>query len=375
MKKWIATGILLLAIFVVQCTKDPDLTPIPVEETGPFLPEQPYDYVGDIQGIPQSMLFSPLNFLNNEPSYNPTTNWGATLGRVLFYDVVLSANQTIACASCHHQENAFADTGAFSTGFMGGHTGRSAMAIVNLRFSRSFFWDLRANGLENQVIMPIENALEMGMDTTMLVDRVVSQSYYPPLFEKAFGTRVVTEKRIRYALAQFIRSMVSYRSKYDEGVANNFSNFSQEETDGMNYYFSGTFRCNHCHSTQNFYERDPRNNGLDAFPSDSGYAFTTGDAADIGKFRVPTLRNIMLTAPYMHDGRFRTMDEVLDHYSTGIQGSPTLDDRLTTNVTTGGPPVQIPMTAYERQALIAFFNTLTDQSFITDPKFSDPFVH
>jgi cytochrome c peroxidase len=374
-KKLVAVSLFAGIVLLMQCTKDPDLTPVPATQNGPFLPEQPYDYVAGIQGIPQYMLFSPLNFLNAEPSYNPTTNWGATLGRVLFYDVALSANQTVSCASCHHQANAFADTGAFSTGFMGGHTGRSAMAIVNLRFSRSFFWDLRANGLENQVIMPLENALEMGMDTSLLVSRVISQSFYPPLFEKAFGTRVVTTQRIRYALAQFLRSMVSYRSKYDEGMNNNFANFTQEELDGKNYFFSGQFACNHCHSTQNFYERDPRNNGLESIAVDSGYALITGDQNDIGKFRVPTLRNIMLSAPYMHDGRFRTMEEVLEHYNNGVQASPTLDDRLTTNLTVGGPPVQMNMSAYEKQALIAFFHTLTDQSFITDPKFSDPFIH
>lgn len=374
MKKWWVFGLLLGLVLITQCTRDPELEPTPTENSGPFLPEEPYDYVGDIQGIPQFLLFSPLNFLNSEPSYNPTTNWGATLGRVLFYDVALSANQTISCASCHHQSNAFADTGAFSTGFMGGHTDRSAMAIVNMRFSRSFFWDLRASGLENQVLMPLENALEMGMDTTLIVSRVVSQDFYPPLFEKAFGTRVVTLQRIRYALAQFLRSMVSYRSKYDEGVANNFSNFTQEETDGMNFYFSGQFACNHCHTTQNFYERDARNNGLESNPADSGFSAISGDPGDVGKFRVPTLRNIMLTAPYMHDGRFRTMEEVIEHYDSGVQASATLDDRLTTNMTVGGPPVQMNMTAYEKQTLVTFLNTLTDQSFISDPKFSDPFV-
>lgn len=375
MKKLLVLALFAVPILIVQCAKDPEIPVIPSEQSGPFLPDQPYDYVAGIQGIPQSMLFSPLNFLNAEPSYNPTTNWGATLGRVLFYDVALSANKTISCASCHHQSHAFADTGAFSTGFMGGHTDRSAMAIVNLRFSRSFFWDLRANGLENQVIMPIENALEMGMDTTLLVTRVLSTSYYPPLFEKAFGTRVVTVQRIRYALAQFLRAMVSYRSKYDEGMSNGFATFTQEEIDGKDFYFSGQFACNHCHSTQNFYERDPRNNGLESIATDSGFALITGDPADIGKFRVPTLRNIALTAPYMHDGRFRTLEQVLEHYNSGVQPSPTLDDRLTTTLTIGGPPVQMNMTAYQQQALIAFLNTLTDESFINDPKFSDPFVH
>jgi cytochrome c peroxidase len=373
-KKLAVLAAMTLLLLIVQCAKDPEIIPVPSAQNGPFLPEQPYDYVAGIQGIPQSMLFSPLNFLNAEPAYNPTTNWGATLGRVLFYDVALSANRTVSCGSCHHQSHAFADTGAFSRGFMGGHTDRSAMAIVNLRFSRSFFWDLRANGLENQVIMPIENAIEMGMDTTLLLSRVASASYYPALFEKAFGTSEVTVLRIRYALAQFLRAMVSYSSKYDEGLNTNFANFTQEELDGKNFYFSGQFACNHCHSTQNFYERDARNNGLESIAGDSGFAIVTGDPADIGKFRVPTLRNVALTAPYMHDGRFRTLDEVVEHYNSGVQPSATLDDRLTTTLTIGGPPVQMNMTAYEKEALITFLNTLTDQSFITDPKFSDPFV-
>lgn len=374
MKKCWVIAILSGLVLIVQCSRDPELEPTPRGNSNLVLPDQPYDYVAEINGIPQAFLFQPLNFLNAEPSYNPTTNWGATLGRVLFYDVALSANQTISCSSCHHQENAFADTGAFSTGFQGGHTGRSSMAIVNLRFSRTFFWDLRASGLENQVIMPLENALEMGMDTTLLLSRVVSLSYYPPLFEKAFGTRIVTAQRIRYALAQFIRSLVSYRSKYDEGMANGYTNFTQEETDGMNFYFSGQFACNHCHSSQNFYERDARNNGLESIAVDSGRALITGDPNDIGLFRVPTLRNIALTAPYMHDGRFRTLEQVIEHYNSGIQPSPTLDDRITTTQTIGGSPVQMNMTVYEKQALVAFLNTLTDQTFISDPKFSDPFV-
>lgn len=375
MKKRLILACLFAAIVAVQCAKDPEIVPVTEEVHAPVLPDQPYDYVSNIEGIPSSILVAPLSFLNDEPSYNPTTNWGATLGRVLFYDKLLSANKTIACGSCHHQQNAFADTGAFSTGFLGGHTTRSSMAIINLRFSRTFFWDLRANGLENQVIMPIENMIEMGMDTLLLVDRVISQSYYPPLFEKAFGTRVVTSERIRYALAQFVRALVSYRSRYDEGLNNGFVNFTQEESDGMNLFFSGQFACNHCHSSLNFYDRQAMNNGIDAIFADSGRAAITGDPDDLGKFRVPTLRNIALTAPYMHDGRFRTLSQVIEHYNSGIRPSATLDDRLTTNATVGGPPRQMNMTAYEKSALIAFLGTLTDQSFVSDPKFSDPFVH
>ncbi|HTF05829.1 MAG TPA: cytochrome c peroxidase [Bacteroidia bacterium] len=371
MKTKVVLALLCMAVIVVNCRKDPALEP--TSASGPVLPAVPYDYVGDVAGIPQWMLSAPLNFLNTEPSSNPVTNWGVTLGRVLFYDKNLSANNTVACGSCHHQDHAFADTGAVSTGFQGGHTSRSSMAIVNLRFSRTFFWDLRANGLEQQSIMPILNALEMGMDSVSLVNKVTALSYYPGLFEKAFGTPDVTLQRIQFAIAQFLRAMVSYRSKYDEGVVNGFVNFTPLENDGMNLFFSGTFSCNHCHSTQNFYERDARNNGLDSVHTDIGRAEITGDPNDIGKFRVPTLRNIALTAPYMHDGRLRTLEEVVEHYNSGILPSPTLDDRITVNQTTGGPPVQMNMTAYEKTALVAFMHTLTDQTFITDPKFSDPF--
>ena len=372
MKFWMIF-IFLTGLFLVQCSRDRDITELSSEV--PSLPEVPYDYVSEINNIPAHLQVVPLNFLGAEPSYNPTTNWGVTLGRVLFYDKKLSANNTVSCGSCHHQENGFADNRRFSEGFSGGFTTRQSMALVNLRFSRTFFWDLRANGLENQVIMPVLHPVEMGMDTSELVHKLQSTSYYPELFEKAFGSSHITVTNIRFALAQFLRALVSYRSRFDEGLSNGFASFSPLEEDGRELFFSGEFSCNHCHSTYNFYERQALNNGLDSVYSDSGRVVITGDLSDLGKFRTPSLRNIAVTAPYMHDGRFATLAEVIEHYNSGIMPGPTLDDRLTTNQTIGGPPRRMNMTAYEKEALIAFLQTLTDDHFLSDPRYSDPFVH
>lgn len=372
MRKKLLVFSLLVTGLVASCSKDfMNEAPAPNQ---PRLPAQPYDYQAELN-FPAHFNTLPLSFLNSTPADNPVTNAGATLGRVLFYDRQLSLNRSTSCGSCHLQEKAFSDPRPFSNGFNGGFTGRNAMAISNTRFSSRYFWDLRAHSVEQQVLMPLYNSVEMGMDSATLVLRVRKAMYYAPLLQNAFGDTAVTELRIRKALAQFVRSLNTFRSKYDQGVANNFAEFSQLERDGLDYFMNGQFNCNHCHSSQNFYERTPLNNGLDALPVDSGVYVITGDPNDIGKFKVPTLRNVALTAPYMHDGRFATLAEVIEHYNSGIQQNPNLDDRLTVEGTTGGTPKQYHMTAYEKQALIAFLNTLTDETFVTNPKFSDPFLH
>ncbi len=338
----------------------------------PVLPEDPYDYVS-ASHFPAWFLYPPLSFINSEPASNPTTDWGATLGRVLFYDTHLSANNTVSCGSCHKQERGFADVSAASTGFMGGHTDRNSMALVNTRFSFRYFWDLRANGLEQQVMMPVVNAVEMGTDTSLLPAELAQLSYYPSLFQKAFGTTQITNALISRALAQFVRSINSWNTRYDEGVHDNFASFTPLEKDGKDFYMSGQFACNHCHTTTNFYTTAPLNNGLESVFADSGFALVTGDPADIGKFKVPSLRNVALTAPYMHDGRFATLYDVVEHYNSAVQPSPTLDDRLTVEGTIGGTPRRFNMTEYQKLALVAFLGTLTDEPLISDPKYSDPF--
>ncbi|MBI3135252.1 MAG: cytochrome-c peroxidase [Bacteroidetes bacterium] len=373
-----------LAVVVVSCRKDPGLiTPVPpvldsIDDGGtavpyvPNLPDTLYDYENIV--YPQHMLNDPiLNITNNSNDGDNITNEGATLGRVLFYDKNLSANNTISCASCHHQNKAFSDGMKFSSGYLGELTGRNAMAISNVNYQRRFFWDARAATIEDQALMPIQNAVEMGMTLSNLELKLATLSYYPELFTAAFGTPEITASKIATALGMFMKSMRSFRSDYDLGVETNFADFTAEELAGKELFFSGDAKCNNCHISQNFGGTERHNNGLDAIYTDLGLAYVTDNEADIGRFKNPSLRNIELTAPYMHDGRFATLEEVLDFYSTDVNAHPNLDDRLTTTVTTGGPPIHFNFTAAQKASLIAFLKTLTDYPYITDPKYSNPF--
>ncbi len=308
---------------------------------------------------------------------NPITNDGATLGRVLFYDKHLSANNTISCGSCHHQDKAFTDAMVTSKGFEGKLTRRNSMSTVNLRYfpGGKMFWDLRAKDLEEQSLMPIQDHIEMGMKLEDLSPKLSELSYYPDLFKKAFGTEEITCDRISMALSQFLRSKVSFHSKYDEGVANGFSNFTPEELRGQQLMRRAF--CNECHSdlstvlegTRNTYFIDPINlktiNGLDETYVDNGVGELTNLSKDMGVFKTPSLRNVAVTAPYMHDGRFKTLKDVLNHYSTGVKANPNKGVQL---FGTG-----FNFTEEEKSDIIAFLNTLTDEQFLTDPKYSDPF--
>ena len=318
--------------------------------------------------------------IDNTPGNNPVTDEGATLGRVLFYDVKLSANNTISCASCHVQENGFSDPDQFSTGFEGGLTGRNSMGLSNARYydNGRFFWDERAATLEDQVLGPIQDQVEMGMDLEDLVVKLQSEEYYQVLFTDAFGDSEVTSNRISLALSQFVRSMVSYQSPYDVGLAatgdedDDFPNFSALENRGKDLFFSGRTQCSNCHETNAFSGDQARNNGLDAVLTDLGVGGVTGRNQDNGEFKTGSLRNIALTAPYMHDGHFQTLREVVEFYNTGIQNSPDLDNRLRGP---GGNGVRrMNLNPQEIDALVAFMETLTDPTFIQDEKFSNPFT-
>lgn len=361
-----ATTVCLL----IACSKDP-IIPFDLgeKEFKLVLPEQVYSYETDT--FPSHFNSPPLSLINSVQ--NLITNNGATLGRVLFYDRKLSANNTISCGSCHLQSKAFSDPRPFSSGFEGGMTGRSSMAIENTRYSFRFFWDHRATYVETQVLMPIQNNVEMGMNLADLVTKLKTVSYYPDLFQKAFGSTDITVDKIGNALGQFVQSLTTYRSKYDVGKQNGFADFTPIENDGMALFLSGTINCNNCHTTVNFYDTSTLNNGLDSICSDNGRGLITGDPADNGKFKVPSLRNVEVSGPYMHDGRFSTLEEVVEHYNSGIVQHPNLDDRLTTTGTTGGTPKQYFLTAYQKASVVAFLKTLTDQSFLTDVRFSDPF--
>lgn len=311
---------------------------------------------------------------DNTPGSNAITDAGATLGRVLFYDRRLSVNDRVSCSSCHQQSFAFSDTARLSRGFQGGLTGRHSMGLANARFYNSgrFFWDERAATLEQQVLQPVQDATEMGLTLGQLQTKLSLTPYYPALFEAAFGSRDITTERVALALAQFVRSLVSADSKFDRafspaGTPDFATTFTAQELLGQQLY-SGRAGCARCHGTNAHISDGVHNTGLDASITDAG--------AGNGRFKAPSLRNIAVRAPYMHDGRFRTLEEVVDFYDRGVQNNPGLDPRL--RVAPGGPgapgqPLRLDLSREERDALVAFLKTFTDTTFLTDPRFASPF--
>lgn len=327
--------------------------------------------------LPNSFFDANLMREDNATSVNSTRNQGATLGRVLFYDVALSKNNTISCASCHNQENSFSDPNRFSIGFEGGLTARNSMSLANARFYRNgrFFWDERASSLEEQVLMPIQDHIEMGLTLAELETKLSTRRKYKILFNRAFGDTIVTRERISRGLSQFVRSMVSYQSKFDEGLAlandprRPFANFSNSENRGKEIFFSPQTNCAQCHTTAAFVGDSARNNGLDAQLTDLGVGGVTGQNNDLGEFKVPSLRNIEVTAPFMHDGRFTTLEQVIEHYNSGVRNSQNLDNRLRQ----GNGVRRLNLSTTDKVALKNFLLTLTDHAFLTDEKFSSPF--
>jgi cytochrome c peroxidase len=335
------------------------------------LPDVPYRY--SVINLPAHFTNGNAQRFDNTPPDNPITDQGATLGRVLFYDTRLSANNTIGCGSCHVQSHAFADPNRFSRGFKGGLTDRHAMTLANVRYHprARFFWDERGGNLEQMVLLPVENSLEMGQDLSKLPAIIGRDAHYAGLFRQAFGDTTITNQRIAAAIAQFLRSMVSYRSKYDYGHVNartateDFVNFTQEENRGKALFLRNCSLCHLPDQEAHFIMIEPVNTGLDddTQHTDGGVGDITLNPRDIGHFKSPSLRNVEVTAPYMHDGRFATLDAVIDHYSSGGKNHPNKDIRV--------QPMHF--TESEKAALIAFLRTLTDREFLTDPKFSDPF--
>jgi cytochrome c peroxidase len=349
----------------------------------PVLPETPYDYDG--AELPLHLQHSSVLRWDNTPDDNPVTDAGATLGRVLFYDVRLSQNQTVSCASCHRQEHGFSDPRPLSIGFDGEPTDRNSMALSFARYDRTrrFFWDGRARTLEDLTLEPIQDPVEMGMTLDELESRLAATDFYPDLFADAFGTPEVTSRRVAKALSQFIRSIVASNSRYDaareaeeELFGRPLAGLTAQENRGLELFF-GEGRCEQCHSGDMFMGNGLLNNGLDSTFTDLGgggrrdlAGLKTVTGRGRGAFKTVSLRNVELTAPYMHDGRFATLEEVVDHYSTGVRISPTLDPRLRR----GGRPIRPAFTDDERAALVAFLRTLTDTTITTDPRWSDPFA-
>ncbi len=343
-----------------------------------LLPTTPFTYTNP--ALPPNLTTPQIMGQINTPANNPITNVGTKLGRVLFYDKRLSLNQTISCASCHRRENGFSDPNKFSTGFLGGLTGRNSMGLTSARYylRGAFFWDERAATLEDQVLLPIQNSVEMGMTLTALETRLGAEPYYQNLFQQVFGTAQVTSARISFALAQFVRSIISTQTKYDIGVANGFTNFTAEENTGRQLFFGSppAANCVGCHGTDNFVPgAGINNNGLENPYVDKGVGARTGLPQDEGLFKVGTLRNIELTAPYMHDGRFSTLEQVVEFYNSGVVAHPNLSPPLRNPPGTpgAGQPRRLNLTVAQKAALVAFMKTLTDTTIAADEKWADPF--
>jgi cytochrome c peroxidase len=349
-----------------------------------LLPTTPFNYASP--ALPPRFSQQPILGQDTMPATNVTTDAGATLGRVLFYDKRLSTNQTVACASCHVQANGFSDPRRFSVGFNGGLTPRNSMGLSNARWyqRQKFFWDERAATLEEQTLVPIQDPLEMGMTLQALTNRLAAEPFYTNLFTQTFGTPEVTSERVSKALAQFVRSIVSVQSKYDAALAagNNFANLTTQENLGRQIFFGqgasfSHVTCAACHGSDNFVPGpNINNNGLENPYVDKGLGALTGLPQDEGLFKVPSLRNIELTAPYMHDGRFATLEQVVEFYDSGVVAHPNLSPPLRIppgNPPASGTPLRLNLTPQQKAALVAFMKTLTDPFLATDPQLSDPF--
>jgi len=325
----------------------------------------------------------------NLPTDNITTYEGVELGRKLFYDKRLSSDKTISCASCHKQELAFTDGKAKSNGVNNEQMPFSAMSLVNLTWNNRLTWDGKSKTLEQQAILPMENHKEMNQNAEITAQILSQTNEYPALFEKVFGSKQITPQKIAKALAQFERTLISKNSKYDKYLRGQYKP-TQTELRGIQLFFTHPDaeqgirggNCGDCHlgsltsgSTLGF--EGLHNNGLDNDQNlKEGLFAITQNRFDKGKFRTPSLRNSAITAPYMHDGRFQTLQEVMEHYDNGIQKSQTLSTLITAAsndfITDPNGKVNLFLTDQEKKDIIAFLEMLTDEDFITNPKFSEP---
>ncbi|MBL0126664.1 MAG: cytochrome-c peroxidase [Flavobacteriales bacterium] len=292
------------------------------------------------------------------PADNPLTVEGIALGRRLYYDSLLSTNGPHAgrsCSSCHFQSNSFTVP----------DPGRSVLAHVNLAWSRNFLWTGKVSGT-------LEDIMRFEVDEFFQVDVNVLQAHpeYPDLFRRAYGRSEITRELVAKALAQWFRRMVSANSRFD-GYLMHTEELSDDELDGMMVYLTEAGDCFHCHGLPLMTDNAFHNIGLDTVfaLADQGRYEVTGDPADLGAFKAPTLRNIALTAPYMHDGRFATLEEVVEHYSAGVKRSPSLDPLMTKP----GQVTTLQLSAARKAHLVAFLNTFTDTDFQTDTALASPF--
>lgn len=346
--------LLSLVFFLTSCKKSEETTP----KEEPYIPT-PYNLVIP-EGFPEMII----------PDNNKLTEEGVALGRMLFYDPILSADNSQSCASCHNPEFSFTDNGRkFSKGIDGIEGTRNSPSVINIGWMPLLFWDGRATTIEEQALEPIPNPIEMHQKWTDATNKLNSHPKYPELFYQAFGSRTIDSMMVVKAIAQFERTLISSNSKWDRYLRGEVV-LNQAESQGFEIFFTEKGDCFHCHGTILFTDNKFHNNGMDSIITDKGLYQITNNPNDIGKFKSPSLRNIAYTAPYMHDGRFETLEEVIDFYSEGIVWSPTIDP-LMKKVNQGG----LFLTQQEKNSLIAFIKTLSDTTFINNPEYSNPFIN
>ncbi len=361
--------ILILSISLIWSCGGDDPLPVPAEGDLTDIAYDPQEYVFDLPDHFPGMVI---------PEDNPMTVAGVELGRHLFYDPILSGDSTQSCGSCHLPSGNFTDNLAVSKGIQGIAGSRSAMTLLNIGFVNSgLFWDGRIETLEEQALVPIEDPIELHDTWPNVESKLQRHKDYPAMFRQAFGISAKSEisrDHVTMALAQFERSLVSSgESKYDRVIAGR-DVFSDDELRGHNIFFdidpdvTKHAECGHCHNAPLFTTNEYFNNGIQNVPDlnsfgDMGRGAITGITFENGAFRVPTLRNIFHSAPYMHDGRFETFDEVLEHY---ISGGHVVDN-------IGAVMRPLDISEDDRRALIAFIRTLDDPDFMTDPAYQSPF--
>jgi cytochrome c peroxidase len=339
----VSATLVCLTLLCQYCSKEDTSQPSNTESTSttPVLPSIPYNY---LVNLPANIANNLLQ-TDNTPDNNAITNDGATLGRVLFYDKRLSLNNTISCASCHKQTLSFSDTALRSVGFAGGLTRRHSMPLLNIGFYQTgkMFWDERASSLEEQTLMPIQDLTEMGMTLPALVNKLDTVAFYPALFQKAFGSSTISTDAISKALSQFVRSIITFQSKYDLVKAGKAS-FTAEESAGEQLFLTaGVNTCASCHTPPMFITSNPK------------APFALRDDSDLGinnedRFKSSSLRNIALTAPYFHNGSIGSLQSM-----------------LTSRIPDHG------VAAQDVSKLLTFLQTLSDNTITTEARFSNPF--
>ncbi|RSC96247.1 cytochrome-c peroxidase [Tenacibaculum singaporense] len=318
----------------------------------------------EIPELFQQKLIAPVI-----PTNNPLTEEGIALGKKLFFDPILSKDNTQSCASCHDPKNAFTDDTRFSEGVDGKFGTRNSMPLFNLawNFDERFMWDGKELSIERQAFSPVRNPIEMHSDWKNVAKKLEEHAEYPILFQQAFGASKIDSTIVTKAIAQFERTLISGNSKFDQYLLGNVE-LTPEEQNGFNVFMDETRGdCFHCHGSDNnplWTDNKFHNNGLDETFTDIGLGAVTGDPNDNGKFRSPSLRNLKFTAPYMHDGRFATLEEVINHYSEGLKLSSTIDP-LMKKANQGG----VQLSDKNKADLKAFLLSLSDDNFVNNPKF------